>query len=403
MSMTPPAVRFGVVGVGTMGAAHARWLLDGKVPRARLTALADPDPARLAPFAAEAGVARFADAGQMIRSGAVDAVLIATPHYDHVAVGIDALANGLHVLVEKPLAVHKADCERMLAAYARRPDQRQRFGVMFNLRTIARFAKLKALIDAGELGAIRRVNWIITDCFRTEAYYASGGWRATWRGEGGGVLVNQCPHHLDLLQWLFGMPVAVHARCRFGAAHAIEVEDEVTAQLEFADGASGVFVASTGEAPGTDRLEVAAERGRVVIEDQRLTWLRNTVPMGEFSRTTPERFARPECWKVEVPVAPGGGEHITITTNFVAAILDGAPLIAPASDGIRSVELANAMIQSSLTERTVRLPLDGAEYQRQLERLIAGSKPLTSGSAPTTAPTKASPGAGNDLAASFKR
>ncbi len=368
--MSTASVRFGVVGVGTMGASHANWLAEGAIPRATLTAVADPDPARLASYDK---VARFADAGAMIRSGLVDAVLIATPHFDHVTVGIDALANGLHVLVEKPLAVHKADCERLLAAYARRPDQRQRFGVMFNLRTLARYAKLKSLIDTGELGAIRRVNWIITECFRTNAYYASGGWRATWRGEGGGVLVNQCPHHLDLLQWLFGMPVAVQARCRFGAFHPIEVEDEVTAQLEFADGASGVFVASTGEAPGTDRLEIAAERGRVVIEDQRITWLRNVVPMGEFCRTTPERFARPETWKVEVPVASGGGDHNTITRNFVAAILDGAPLIAPAEDGIRSVELANAMILSSVTERTVRLPLDGAEYQRQLERLIAGA------------------------------
>jgi predicted dehydrogenase len=364
------AVRFGVIGIGSMGASHAGWLRDAQVPRATLTAVADSDASR---FAAYPGVAHFTDAGALIRSGLVDAVLIATPHFSHVAVGMDALANGLHILVEKPLAVHKADCQRLLEAYAARPDRRQRFGLMFNMRTVARYVRLKQLIDSGELGAVTRVAWTVTDWFRTDAYYASAGWRATWKGEGGGILVNQAPHHLDLLQWLFGMPETVRATCRFGRWHAIEVEDDVTAELTWRDGASGVFIASTGEAPGSNRLEIAADRGRVVVDGEQVTWLRNAVPTSEFRRTSPDRWARPETSLVDLAIAPGGGEHVRITANFVDAIIDGAPLIAPADEGIRSVELANAMILSTLTERRIRLPLDAAEYARRLDGLIAGS------------------------------
>ncbi|HYE08377.1 MAG TPA: Gfo/Idh/MocA family oxidoreductase [Planctomycetota bacterium] len=368
MDGSSTAVRFGVVGIGAMGASHARWLRDGAVPRARLAAVADRDPARCAEFAE---VPRFADAGALIRSGAVDAIVIATPHFDHVAVGIDALERGLHVLVEKPIAPHVADCRRLMDAYARRPDQRQRFGVMFNTRTVGRYQLVKRLIDDGELGAIQRIAWMVTDWFRSDAYYASAGWRGTWRGEGGGLLVNQAPHHLDLLQWLFGMPVSVRADCGFGRWHPIEVEDEVAAHLVFPGGATGAFVASTGEAPGSNRLEIAAERGRLVVDGESVGWLRNAVPSGEFRRTSRDYWARPATEAVALEVPAGGGEHVRITANFVDAILDGAALIAPAEEGVRSVELANAMILSALTDRTVRLPIDAGDYERRLHELIA--------------------------------
>ena len=367
-------VRFGIAGLGNMGAAHAHQLLAGKIPRAELTAVADVVAAKLAPFSS---LQRFEDAEMMFASGAVDAVLIATPHYAHTTLGIAALERGLHVMVEKPISVHKADCERLLAAHAGREGQV--FAAMFNQRTDPYYQRIRSLIQQGELGEVRRINWIVTNWFRTHAYYASGGWRATWAGEGGGVLLNQCPHNLDLWQWLFTMPTTVHAFCRFGHAHPIEVEDDVTAYMEYANGASGVFITTTGETPGTNRLEVTGERGKLVYENDRLAFTRNEVEMTLFSRTTPLAFATPPTWEVSIPVLPlGHGEqHNGILKNFVDAILDGAPLLAPAAEGIHSVELANAMLLSTFTGETVTMPLDGAAYERKLAELIAGSKKKT--------------------------
>jgi len=361
-------VRLGIIGAGGMGSDHARRLQAGQVPRCVLAAVCDINPARLAAFP---GVPGFADSAELIRSGLVDAVLIATPHYGHTTIGIDALRNGLHVLVEKPISVHKADAERLMAAHT---DPKLVFAAMFNQRTDPSYRKIRQLVEAGELGPIRRTNWIITNWFRTEAYYRSGGWRATWKGEGGGVLLNQCPHNLDLFQWICGMPSAVTAVGGLGKYHHIEVEDDVTAIYEYPNGATGVFVATTGEAPGTNRLEITGDRGKLVYEDGRLRFVRNEVPADEYSRTSPEGFGRPAVWNVDIPVSGGGGEqHLGIKKNFVAAILDGAPLIAPAAEGIRSVEMANAMLYSAMTGKRVELPLDSACYEAHLQRLIASS------------------------------
>lgn len=363
--------------MGGMGSSHARRMTDGLVPGCELTAVADVDPNLQARFP---DLRCFADAGDLFRSGEVDAVLIATPHYSHTTLGSEALAAGLHVLVEKPISVHKADCEKLLAA-PRRPDQV--FGAMFNMRTRPVYAKIKELITSGELGELRRINWIITDWFRTHAYYASGGWRGTWEGEGGGVLLNQCPHQLDMWQWLFGMPKLVHAVISLGRYHPIEVEDDVTATMEYADGTTGVFITSTGEMPGTNRLEIVGERGRLVHDKDAggLEFLRNEVPMSEFSRTTELRMGAPEPWRVSIPI-PGENaqQHVALLRNFVDAILHGKPLLAPAEEGIHSVELGNAILLAGLKRERVELPMDGAEFERTLRDLIRDSsgKPAAS-------------------------
>lgn len=362
-------VRIGIVGIGNMGFAHAQSILAGKISRLELTAVADHDPAKLARVPQVKG---FPSAEAMIASGLIDAILVATPHYDHTTIGIKALKAGMHVLVEKPISVHRADCERLIAAHT---NPKQVFAAMFNQRTDHYYLKIRDLIQSGELGEIRRVNWIITNWFRTEAYYSSGGWRATWAGEGGGVLLNQCPHNLDLFQWMFGMPVKLRANCAFGKYHDIEVEDDVTAIMEFKNGATGVFITSTGEAPGTNRLEITAERGRVVYEDDKITYLRNEQEMTEFSRTTDKGFSRPPTWTVNIPAPNHGDQHNGILQNFTDAILDGAELIAPASEGIHSVELANAMLLSAWTDKEVAFPIDGRKYERLLKAKIASSKP----------------------------
>ncbi|MGA2444570.1 MAG: Gfo/Idh/MocA family oxidoreductase [Opitutaceae bacterium] len=361
-------VRLGIAGLGNMGATHASSILAGKINRLELTAVCDTDPAKTARFPQGKG---FSSADAMIGSGLIDAILIATPHYSHTTIGMAALKAGLHVLVEKPISVHKADCERLIAAHQ---DQRQVFAAMFNQRTDPGYRRIRGLIREGELGEIRRVNWIATDWFRTGAYYASGGWRATWAGEGGGVLLNQCPHHLDLFQWMFGMPKRVRAFCHFGRYHDIEVEDDVTACLEFANGATGVFITSTGEAPGTSRLEITAEGGRVVYEDDKIHYRRNTVPMSEFSRTAVQAFVRPESMDALIPASDHGGQHDEVLQNFTDAILEGKPLIAPAGEGIHSVELGNAMLLSTWLKRTIELPLDAPHFERLLQQHVRESK-----------------------------
>jgi len=365
--MSKSELRLGLVGFGNMGRVHAASIVSGKVPRCRLAAISDVNSAAKEAYP---DVAYFASSSELIKSGEVDAVLIATPHYSHTTIGIEALEAGLHVLVEKPISVHKADAERLIAAHR---SKKQIFAAMFNQRTDGYYIKLRELILSGELGELRRVNWIITNWFRTASYYASGGWRATWAGEGGGVLLNQCPHQLDLWQWLFGMPSKIRAYCQIGRYHDIEVEDDVTAYMEYRNGMTGVFITSTGEAPGTNRLEVTGERGRVVIEQDRFEFVRNEVPMSEFSNTTKSGFATPPRWNIEIPVSGHGGQHIEILQNFTAAVLDRAPLIAPAAEGIHSVELANAMLLSSFTDKTVELPISSATYERFLKKKIATS------------------------------
>jgi predicted dehydrogenase len=361
-------VRLGIIGLGNMGVGHAENVLSRKVSRCELTAVCDHNDSRLARFTGAKAYTRSED---LIRSQLVDAVLIATPHFSHTTIGIDALRQGLHVLVEKPISAHKADCERLIAGHT---NPRQAFAVMFQQRTDPYYQKVRELVRGGELGGVRRINWIITNWFRLQAYYASSDWRATWAGEGGGVLLNQCPHNLDLFQWIFGMPAKVRGFCQFGRYHDIEVEDDVTAYFEFTDGTTAVFVTSTGEAPGTNRLEVAAERGHVVYENDTLTFTRNEVPMSEFSRTSDKHFATPPTTEQQFTFPNHGGQHVELLQNFIDAILDGKPLIAPAREGIHSVELANAILFSSALNATVTLPLDAAAYERYLKQNIAYSR-----------------------------
>jgi predicted dehydrogenase len=364
------SVRFGIVGLGLIGKQHAESLLAGKAARATLAAVASSSAEKLAAFAAR-GVKTFPNAGAMIHSGAIDALLIATPHTSHLEIARAAFAAGLHVLVEKPLAPHKADAEKLVAAAQKFP--RLMFAAMFQKRAEPCFQKMRALLSDGALGKISRVNWITTDWFRSEAYYRSSDWRATWAGEGGGVLLNQALHNLDMMTWLCGQPERVRGFCQFGRFHDIEAEDNATAYLEWA-GATGAFITSTGEAPGTNRLEIAGSLGRLVLENNHLTLTRNAVDAQEFSRTAKEAFAKMETRTETIPFDEIAAPHAALMQNFADAILDGAPLLAPGAEGIHSVELANAMVYSSIIGQTVELPLDGAAWEKKLNELIAAAK-----------------------------
>jgi predicted dehydrogenase len=344
-----------------MGKAHLANIRAGKVPGLRVTALCES--VGTLPNLIE-GEKAFTDVNLMIRSGHIDAILICTPHFSHTTIGIEALKAGLHVLVEKPISVHKADCERLIAAHT---DKTKIFAAMFNMRTNACFKKVKELIESGELGAVRRVHWEVTNWFRTNYYYATGGWRGTWKGEGGGVLMNQCPHNLDLFQWLFGMPQKVRGFCQFGRFHEIEVEDDVTAVMQYDNGTTATFVTSTGEAPGINKLEISAEQGRMTVTDgTRIHFQRNRQPMSKFCMEAEAAFAMPESWHMDIPVDQTGGQHVEILQNFTNAILKDEKLLSPASEGICSVELANAILLSTWQDATITLPMSSADYERIL-------------------------------------
>jgi len=363
-------LRLGIVGLGGMGANHLA--VAKSIDKIAIAGVCDVNKEAVDRIAKETGAKGFCDSNEMFKSGCVDAVMVVTPHYFHTPITIAAFEAGIHVLTDKPIAVHKADAQKMLDAHAKRPELK--FAAMFQLRTDSVFKKVKSLIETGELGSIKRINWIITNWFRSQSYYNSGGWRATWKGEGGGVLLNQCPHQLDLFQWFFGMPEKLRAFCHLGKSHNIEVEDDVTAYFEFANGATGVLVASTGDIPGTNRLEISCERGRLILENGKIKFNRTEVNVSEFIHTSDSGFALPAIWDIDVPSPGDIASNKKIIENFADAIIDNVPLIAHGEEGLNSVELANAMLYSSMNNTTIELPLDGAAYESMLNDLIKNSK-----------------------------
>jgi predicted dehydrogenase len=366
-------LRIGIIGMGNMGSDHARKLINGTVTEVELTAVSDMDEKRITAsktYLSET-LGYFNSPEELIDSGLCDAVIIATPHYDHPRLAIQAFSKGLHVLCEKPAGVYTKQVREM-------NEKAQESGVvfcmMFNQRTNPMYRKMRELVQGGELGAIKRVNWIITDWYRTQAYYDSGSWRATWAGEGGGVLINQCPHNIDLLQWICGMPSKVRAFCHEGKWHNIEVEDDVTAYLEFPNGSTGVFVTTTADLPGTNRLEITLEMGKLVCEHGKLTLHKLSQNEREYCFESKEGFTTPSVEVSVVPVEGDNSQHMGIIASFANAILDGTPLIAEGEEGIHSLMLSNAMHLSSWIGETVEFPIDEDLYLSELKKRISTSK-----------------------------
>lgn len=363
-------VRLGVIGCGGMARAHMSQF--SNVDRLKFVAAADSFADNLKLVSEQYNVQGFTDGYELIKSGTVDAILIATPHYFHPPYAIAGLKAGLHVLTEKPVAVAASAAQAVNDVAAANP--KLKYAAMFQLRTIPKWRKAKQLIDDGRLGQITRVSWTITTWFRTQKYYDGGAWRATWEGEGGGVLTNQCPHNLDLLQWLAGMPEKVSAHVALGKYHDIEVEDEVVATLHYPGGAVGTFITSTAEAPGTDIFEIVGDKGKLTIErGHKMTLQENSEPALAFLKNSPTAWATPAVTTSTIE-CPEGGTHRDIMQNFVGAILDNEPLIASGVEGLNSVELANAMIYSGLMQKPVDLPMDRKAFDVLLAELIEKSK-----------------------------
>lgn len=387
-------VRFGVIGLGNMGTVHVNYM--DSIENGVLSAVCDADAPRVEKIASRfTGCAKFTKFEDLIASGTCDAILIATPHYQHPLITDAAFAKGLHVLCEKPVAVRVGDARKTNELYKKYPNLK--YGLMFQTRTSPLYLKVKELIDEGELGEVSRITWIATNWFRTWTYYALGGWRGTWAGEGGGVLINQNPHNLDLLQWLPGMmPNRVTAIANLGKLHPIEVEDEVSAIMEYPNGAIGHFVTGTGEYPGTDRLEIAGDRGRIVVEKNTLKFFQTRKGVRKVREESKEAFAHIETWEIDVPIGTAKPEsHKVVTQNFVNAILKNEPLIAPGEEGVKGLEIGNAMLMAGVTRQAVDLPMDAAAYEaflKDLEKKYGGKKKMATVE-----------GAVVDMGASFKK
>lgn len=376
-------IRIGVIGVGNMGSGHVRMFTNGDCPDFTLTAICDLKLDRAESCRKEAlanmekrgisgDVAVFADAIEMLDSGLIDAVTVATPHYDHPKYVIAAIERGIHVISEKPAGVYTKAVREMNAVADAHPEVV--FGMMFNQRTDPLYIKMKEIMDSGELGQLKRVNWIITNWYRPQKYYDSGAWRATWSGEGGGVLLNQCPHNLDLWQWICGMPVKINAHLHYGKWHDIEVEDDVTAYAEYANGATGVFITSTGDAPGTNRLEILCDGGKLLCENGKLTMWKNEKFESEFSKNAPDAFASPRCEKIDLTPEGHAPQHKGVFNAFADHLLCGGKLIAKGQEGINGLTISNAMHLSSWTGKEVELPLDENLFYEELKKRIASSR-----------------------------
>ncbi len=371
-------IRLGIIGIGNMGSNHAKNIKEGKCPDIELVAVADTNPDRIEWAKAQnyaENIAWFDDAITMLDSGLVDACIVSVPHYDHPTYGIECMKRGIHVMVEKPAGVYTKQIREMNEVADAHPEAV--FGVMFNQRTNCVYRKLRELVQSGEYGEIRRTNWIITDWYRPQAYYNSGGWRATWSGEGGGVLMNQCPHQLDLLQWICGMPVKVQAHVHLGKWHDIEVEDDVTAYLEYENGATGVFITTTGDARGTNRFEIQTDKAKFVVENDQLEVYEFAMDEPTFSKTCEEPFGVLKSTKLDVETDGQNPQHHGVLNAWADAILRGGKLIADGREGIRGATLSNAMHLSSFLGRAVELPFDEELYYNELMKRVATSRRKT--------------------------
>lgn len=364
-------VRIGVIGVGNMGTFHAKELYNGNIRNAVLTALCDTsEKVRQRLKNQFPDIKIYSEYREMFNEAPLDAVIVAVPHYDHTPITVAAFEKGLHVLCEKPEAVTISSA-RLMNEAAKKSGKV--FSLMFNQRTDPIYSKAKELVQNGILGEKKRLTWIITNWYRTQAYYDSGSWRATWKGEGGGVLLNQAPHNLDLWQWIFGMPRAVFANCSVAKYHNIEVEDDVRILCRYDGGATAEFITSTGEFPGTNRLEMIGDRAKIVIEEGKLKLWKLQTPERKFCFECPEGFAQIPMSYEEFSSSDAPEGHIAIIGNFVDAITNGAELIAPGVDGINELTLSNAAYLSSYKNSEIVLPFDDGEFDRFLEEKIRSS------------------------------
>ena len=370
-------IKLGIIGCGNMGTKHAGYVLSGQCPEIEVVAIADTNPERILWLKdnLEGDITYFDDGIKMLDSGLIDSCIVCVPHYDHPYFAMECMKRGIHVMVEKPAGVHTKQVKEMNAFAKMYPDVV--FGLMFNQRCMDVYRKVHEIVHSGKYGEIRRVNWLVTDWYRPQCYYDSGDWRATWSGEGGGVLLNQCPHQLDLWQWICGMPNKIYTKMHFGKWHDIEVEDDVTTYAEYPNGATGVFITSTGDAHGTNRLEIQMDSAKLVSDGQSIQLTEYEMTEQEFSKINKEVFATVKAETIEVDTTrdnPLGIGHVGVLNYFAAAILHGTELIARGEEGINGLTISNAMHLSAFLGKEIELPFDDELFYNELMKRVKTSR-----------------------------
>lgn len=377
-------VKLGIIGYGAEGGMYAGFFKNNDErlnDNIELAAVCDNDPAKKAKVAEDfPGLPFFDNYLDLLESGIVNAIVTTVPHYDHCVMGIAALERGIHLLGEKPAGVYTKDVERLIETSKKHPETT--FAIFFNQRTNPLYRRVKQLMDEKAIGDLQRATWIITTWWRPQGYYNQSAWRATWGGEGGGVLVNQAPHQLDLLQWICGKPEKVYAKLQYGAGRDIVVENEVNALLDFGNGATGSFITCTNDIVGTDRFEIFGTKGKIIVEDSKKLIVKQlTAPEAELSenmdmqdvmRLFMGQVNMEDYVKVteEEFVTPQGLQHISVLNNFADHIVNGEPLLANGEEGINGVTLANAMHLSSWLDKEVDYNVDGDLYLAELNKRI---------------------------------
>ncbi|MBZ8171714.1 Gfo/Idh/MocA family oxidoreductase [Staphylococcus cohnii] len=373
-------IRLGIIGLGAQGSTYAEFIKAGKIPQIEIGAICDINTEKKSEVEKQyPNVPFYNDYIAMLESGDVDAIVTTVPHYLHTDIGKEALQRDIHALLEKPADIYAEKVKEISELAASKPHLT--FAIFFNQRTNPLYQKVKSLIDAGEIGNIRRTNWIITTWWRPQAYYDQSSWRATWSEEGGGVLVNQAPHQIDLLQWLCGMPKSVFSNIKYGYQRDLAVDDDVTTILDYGNGATGVFITCTHDIIGTDRLEITGDKGKILVEDSK------TITLTRLKESETQ-MNRNMTWKEAAEIFKGNGleniyeqetlefesvwgeQHMNVLENFAANIIDDTPLIAPGKDGINGVNLVNAIYLSSWTGKEVTVPVNPSEFKNALNKQI---------------------------------
>ncbi len=381
-------LKIGIIGFGALGSFYARMISkEHRVEGLALGAICDIDPAKR-----EQARQLYPDAcvyesiDQVLLDKKCDFISIAVPHYLHPALTIQALEAGMPVVVEKPAGIVPKYVKEMNAVADKHPQVP--FGIMLNQRTNPIFKRVHEITSSGELGRLRQFVWVSRQ-FRTQKYYDSGSWRATWGGEGGGVLVNQAPHQIDLMQWMFGMPERVFATTNMGFRRNIAVENDVCAQFVYSNQATGVFITCTHDIMGEDRLTAVYDRGRIRVLDSRRLEIERLVDDEEKLGTEYSDEALNDLRKmnklytteiIEKENDPfANSEHAKLFKAFVDHLNNPEkPMVAKGVDGINGVLLASAIQLSGWLKEPVNVPVDDEVYLKELNKRISeeGKYPL---------------------------
>lgn len=363
-------VKIGIIGAGRQGGKYIKFFLENRMKNAELKAICDIDVGRFDEVDPSHICEHYTDYKLMLSKKTIDAIIIDTPHYLHPVIALEAVKYDIHVLSDKPLGVDAYTVKKLKNELSGR---KLKFGVLFNQRMLPVYQRIKEIIENQELGKLKRCVWEVTDWYRPQKYYDIGGWRSTWKGEGGGVLINQCVHNIDMIQHLFGMPLKINSSIEYGVYHKTEIDDSVVANFMYSDGFMCTLISSTGETPGTNRLEISGTKGKLVFDVfDKLKFELNDIPEDVFSNETSSprymlKFGKPGVTRKEEKINTNTEAHVMCIQDFINAIVYDRKPSADYYDGLACVQIINAIYYSDWKGKKVELPVDELEFKKMLE------------------------------------